>query len=185
LAEARSSRPLVALQVGAGAPVKVWPLDRLAHVGRSLHEKLRATIVVVGGPGEIASVNDVVSAVGAGAIGLAGKTTIGELAAVLERCDLALGPDSGPLHLAVAVGTPTVHLFGPADPKRFGPYGDSTWHVVVQASWSCAPCHRLDFALSELAQHACVAAIGVDEVTRVALHLVERSTGRPDAVTAT
>jgi heptosyltransferase-2/heptosyltransferase-3 len=178
----RSSRPLVALQVGAGAPVKVWPLDRLAAVGRALRDELGAELAVVGGPGEVAPVQEVVSAVGAGAIALAGKTTIGELAAVLERCDLALGPDSGPLHLSVAVRTPTVHLYGPADPTRFGPYGDPSWHVVVQSSWPCAPCHRLDFPASELARHPCVTAIGVDEVTRVARDLLERSMRRPATV---
>jgi heptosyltransferase-2/heptosyltransferase-3 len=184
LSTRQSSKPLVALQVGAGAPVKVWPLDRLAAVGRAMRDELGAGIVVVGGPGEVAQVQEVVGAVGDRTIGLAGKTTVGELAAVLERCDLALGPDSGPLHLAVAVGTPTVHLFGPADPARFGPYGEPSWHVVVQSDWPCAPCHRLDFPPSALARHPCVSTIGVGEVTRVARDVLERSMRRPVTVSA-
>jgi heptosyltransferase-2/heptosyltransferase-3 len=184
LAAAYANRPIVALQVGAGAPIKRWPLDRLARVGRALRDECEGSIVVLGGPSEIEVVQAVVSGVGRAAIGLAGKTSIGELAAVLERCALVIGPDSGPLHLAVAVGTPTVHLFGPADPRRFGPFGDPRWHVVVRSSRACAPCHRLAFPADQLADHACVADISVDEVVPVACALLERSLDRSKATEA-
>ena len=153
----------LALQVGAGAAVKLWPLERLASVGRVLRDEFGLAVVVVGGPTEVEAVRFVCDQVG-GALGLAGTTTLGELGAVLERCDVAIGPDSGPLHLAVAVGTPTVHLYGPADSRRFGPFGDPRWHRVVLTSRVCAPCNRLDFAGSELIVHDCVADIGTAAV---------------------
>ena len=62
----------------------------------------------------------------------AGATTLGQLAALYERCALVLGSDSGPLHLAVAVGAPSVHLYGPVPPAKFGPWGDPTRQVVLR-----------------------------------------------------
>ena len=181
-------RCLVAIQVGAGARVKLWPLDRLAAVGRGLRDRSGATLVVVGGESEGEAVSTVVRGIGERAFGLAGQTTVGELAAVLERCQLAVGPDSGPLHLAVAVGTPTLHLFGPADATRFGPYGDPERHRVIRAEWPCAPCDRLDFAGSDLERHDCMAHITADHVLDVACELLARFSrgdraSHPSAVT--
>jgi heptosyltransferase-2/heptosyltransferase-3 len=171
-------RPRIAIQVGAGAPVKLWPRERLAEAGRALAERFGAHVVVLGGPTEAEAVGVVAAGIGAAAIGLAGVTTVGELAAVLERCDLALGPDSGPLHLAVAVGTPTLHLFGPADPRRFGPYGDPRRHRVLAAHRPCVPCNRLTFPEADLPRHDCLATIGIDEVVAAASDLLRESKRR-------
>ncbi|MGH2457449.1 MAG: glycosyltransferase family 9 protein [Chloroflexota bacterium] len=178
LGAARPDRPLVALQSGAGAPVKLWPIERLAAVGTRLQRDFGATIVALGGPGERDRVVALVQGIGPETIALAGVTSLGELAAVLERCQLALGPDSGPLHLAVAVGTPTIHLFGPADPRRFGPYGDRTRHRVIRSAWPCCPCDRLDFPSGELAVHQCMAEITTEQVVEVAANLLRRLDGR-------
>ena len=167
-------RCLVGIQAGAGAPVKLWPLDRLATVGRGLRDRFGATLVVIGGESEREAVATIVREIGDGALGLAGVTTIGELAAVLARCQLVVGPDSGPLHLAVAVGTPTVHLFGPADAIRFGPYGDPARHRVVHTRWPCSPCDRLDFVGVDLERHDCMSRIEVDDVLDVASELLGR-----------
>lgn len=166
-------RPLVALQVGAGAPVKLWPTERLAAVGRALVVKRGVRPVVVGGAGETRLVDEVAEKVGADAIRLAGATTLGELGAVLQRCALVVGSDSGPLHLAVAVGTPTVHLYGPADPRRFGPFGDPARHRVIQSSWPCCPCNQLAFSPDELKLHRCMERIGVAEVLEASLDLLQ------------
>lgn len=178
LGTAGPDQPLVALQSGAGAPVKHWPIERLAEVGRRLQGEVGATIVALGGPGERDRVGALVEQIGPETIGLAGATSLGELAAVLERCQLALGPDSGPLHLAVAVGTPTIHLFGPADPRRFGPYGERSRHRVILSSWPCCPCDRLDFPVDELSAHQCMAEITTDQVIEVAVDLLRGSKAR-------
>ncbi|HEX5416532.1 MAG TPA: glycosyltransferase family 9 protein, partial [Chloroflexota bacterium] len=138
-------RPIVALAAGAGARVKLWPPERLAAVGQTLRDEFGVDMVVLGGPGEGDLVSAVMAGLAPGALPLAGRTSLGELAAVLERCALVVGPDSGPLHLAVAVGTPSLHLYGPADARRFGPWGDPSWHRAIASPRPCAPCHRLDF----------------------------------------
>lgn len=173
LGAATGGRRLVALQTGAGSPVKLWPLDRLAQVGRELRDRFGVVIIALGGPAERARVQELVRQLGPATIGLAGVTTLGELAAVLERCALALGPDSGPLHLAVAVGTPTVHLFGPADWRRFGPYGDPRRHRVIHSPWPCCPCNRLDFPAGDLVEHRCMAEIPAAVVVQVASELLQ------------
>jgi heptosyltransferase-2/heptosyltransferase-3 len=170
--------PIVAIQAGAGAAVKLWPPDRLGAVGRALRREFGARVVVIGGNGERDLVAAVADGVGPDTLQLAGRTSLGELAAALERCALVFGPDSGPLHLAVAVDTPTVHLFGPADARRFGPFGDPTWHRVVQSPWPCCPCNRLDFDAEALKLHRCLSEIPVDQVTDVCADLLRQSLDR-------
>lgn len=179
---AAGGRPLVALQTGAGAPVKLLPPERLVEVGRALAERFGARIVVLGGMGEVELVRRVTEGLGGDAIPLAGKTTLTELAAVLERCRLVVGPDSGPLHLAVAVGTPSAHLYGPADPRRFGPYGDPARHRVISSSWPCSPCGQLAFSEAELKLHRCISHISVDQVVEVASTLLQTNPAGDEGV---
>jgi len=95
--------------------------------------------------------------------------TVGQLAALLGRALLVLSVDSGPLHLAVAQGTPTVQLFGPTDPHIFGPWGIHERHIVLASRQRCPtcpaiPCGRLDFSPQELADHPCVRLITEQQV---------------------
>ena len=76
--------------------------------------------------------------------------------------------DSGALHLAVAVGAPTVHLYGPGDDATIGPWGDAARHAVVKSALSCVPCNRLEWPVKDLSQHPCVASIEVDAVLAAA-----------------
>src|SRR5260370_3514988 len=90
--------------------------------------------------------------------------TVGQLAALLGRALLVLSVDSGPLHLAVAQGIPTVQLFGPTDPRIFGPWGIHERHIVLASRQRCPtcpaiPCGRLDFSPQELADHPCARPI--------------------------
>jgi len=105
---------------------------------------------------------------------MAGQTTFAQLAALLRCCQLALGSDSGPLHLASAVGTPTVHLFGPASPGKFGPWGDTGRHIVLTSDWPCAGCERLDWAPEALAHHRCMESIQPESVLQAAEALLDR-----------
>lgn len=148
--------PWVALHPGSGAAVKLWPL---AH-WRWLAERLVADgyrPVWTGAPAEQALCAPLARAVGG--VLAAGGTTLGQLAAIYARCVLVVGPDSGPLHLAATVGTPTVRLYGPADAALFGPHPDDGRHVVVQSPWPCAPCGRLDYPNALLPYHRCMAGI--------------------------
>ncbi len=156
--------PWIAIHPGAGAPVKRWRPEAWAQVGDTLARETGAQIVLTGSSSEIALCQAVAAHMRSTPLILAGQTDLGALAAVYARCRLVLGPDSGPLHLAVAMGTPTIHLYGPADPARFGPWGDPSRHRVVTLGLGCSPCHRLDWPEAELEEHPCVWAISVERV---------------------
>jgi heptosyltransferase-1 len=81
------------------------------------------------GPGEVVRVLD-----------LSGKTSLRELASVLAACDAMVSADTGPMHLAVAVGTPVIALFGSTNPDRTGPYGKR--NIVLTSGIACSPCYR-------------------------------------------
>ncbi len=165
---------LVAIHPGTGAPVKAWRACAWARVGDALAARHKVHILITGSRGESTLAQAVKEAMSHPAVVLAGQTTIGQLGALLKRCDLVLGPDSGPLHLAVAMGTPTIHLFGPADPRRFGPWGDARKHRVLMSDWACAPCGRLDYPESELPAHGCVRDIPEEAVIEAASELLAR-----------
>ena len=158
----------MAIHPGAGAAVKQWPTAAWAEVAARLTTELGARILLTGGEPERPLTAAIAAALSEPPLDASGQTNLDQLAALLERCALALGSDSGPLHLAVAVGTPTVHLYGPVSATKFGPWGDSNRHVVLKTDWPCAPCNRLDWPAAELAQHACMVTIAPSDVVRAA-----------------
>lgn len=161
--------PLIAIHPGARAPARRWPAKRFAHVADELVRRLGARIVLTGGPGEEETARVVAEGMRAGLpLNLAGKTTIGSLAAVLARLDLFVGNDTGPAHLAEAVGTPTVRIFGPADPRRWGPL-DQTRHRVVRVAAACSPCGYRECPID----HRCLRRIALRRVIAEALDLAE------------
>jgi ADP-heptose:LPS heptosyltransferase len=137
---------LVAIHPGTGADVKLWPAAHWSAVSDALAQRLDARIVVTGSAAE----RELVAAVVGGmrgpapddAINAAGALDWDGLAGLFARCALVLGVDSGPLHLAAALGVPTVHVFGPTAPARFGPRGRGAHHVV-RVPLPCSPCGNL------------------------------------------
>ena len=116
-------RPRVALNVGASRAYKRWPAERWGEVARGLAED-GVGLVFIGDKNDAAVVAELTPTLPGGSfVNLSGQTTLRELASVLAACDLLVSGDSGPMHLAVAVGTPAVALFGATAPKRHGPYG--------------------------------------------------------------
>ena len=184
-------RGLIAVHPGSGAAVKRWRPSAWARVALELAAPGDA-IVLTGGEverGLTAEIARLIEAEQAGmprlaraagdtgvtgargstarlVLDLAGRTDIGSLAAVFARCRLVLGPDSGPLHVASAVGAGTVHLYGPADAARFGPWAPAERHRVVESRLPCAPCGRLDWP--DASDHPCVRVIDADEVLAAA-----------------
>lgn len=131
--------PLVAFQLGASRDVRRWPTASFGAVGRALASRLGARILLCGGGGERAAAAEVAAGLGTTAIDVCGRTSVAELAGLLERAAALVTGDTGPMHLAVAVGTPVVALFfGPALPVDTGPYGAD--HVCLHADVPCAPC---------------------------------------------
>ena len=139
LADLRS--PIVGMHVAGGRAIKQWPLDRFAEVARWLVQERHASVVLTGGPDDRAP-NALVRTKmhPAAALDVAGASLV-EAAAILERCDIVVTGDTGPMHLAHAVGTPVVAIFGPSDPQRYGPRG--LRDRVVRVDLPCAPCNRI------------------------------------------
>ena len=116
------TRPRVALNVGASRAYKRWPAERWAEVASALAAQ-GTSVVFVGDKADALAVAQITPSLNGKFVNLAGKTTLRELASVLAACDLLATGDTGPMHVAVAVGTPVVALFGATDPIRHGPYG--------------------------------------------------------------
>jgi len=112
-------KTLIAVAPGSSRPVQRWGTDRFREAARRL--STHGTIVTVGSESE----RELCEEVAAGAVNLAGRTTVGRLAALLRRASLLVANDSGPLHMAYAVGTPVVGLFRPGEVRRWGSYGET------------------------------------------------------------
>lgn len=138
---AGARRPRVAMHVAGGRQIKQWPLDRFISIARSLVDREGATIVLTGGPGDEAMVREARAALPSDrVIDISGAGLL-LVAAVLERCDLMITGDTGPMHVAAAVGLPIVAVFGPSDPRRYAPRG--AHDRVVRIDLPCAPCNRI------------------------------------------
>jgi heptosyltransferase II len=121
---APAAEPRVALIPGAArGPAKQWPREHFIELGRMLAEKKKCGIVVLGISREAALCEEVAKGIGPSAINLAGHTGLAEWIATLKACDLVVANDSGGMHLAAAVGTPVVALYGITDPSKTGPLG--------------------------------------------------------------
>lgn len=164
------ARDYIVIHPGSGAAVKEWPLNRWIAVGQALvSDGFR--LVVTGGPSEVAQCSAIADAIPS-AISLAGSTNVSVLAEVLRGATLVLGPDCGPLHLAVAVGTPTIHLFGPSDHQRYGPWGDTNRHRTIHAGWNCPRCG--DLSVARAAGCGCMLAIQTHDVVQSARDMLLR-----------
>ncbi|GAB4572084.1 MAG: glycosyltransferase family 9 protein [Anaerolineae bacterium] len=161
--------PRVIIHPGAGTSIKQWPVENWVTVADTLAETWGAPIIFTGTDREIPQVRAITERMKAPALMLAGETGIDELAALYADARVVLGPDSGPLHLAAAVHTPTVSLFGPADPEEFGPWGDPAKHRVLTSEIACRPCRIIDWPGATPDEHPCVRNIPPEAVISAAL----------------
>ena len=164
---------LVVIHPGTGGSAKHWLPERWASVADALAATPGARLLLTGGPSEAPLVAQVAALMQSPALTLAGQTSVGQLAALLGRAALVLGVDSGPLHLAVSQGAPSVHLFGPSDQARFAPWGDPQRHRVLRAGLFCSPCGVFDACPRGTIGPECMAAISVGEVVAAARQLLE------------
>lgn len=149
---------LACLHAGSAQPEKRWPLENFAEIGQRLAQT-GASVVSIGDAGERA-LSERLAARIPGAVSLAGATSLPILAALLERADLLVSTDSGPMHMGAALGTPMVAIFGPSNPGRFGPRGPGPLRLHRPAAqdqngstgaWSCIdPMHVTTDALGLL-----------------------------------
>ena len=153
--------PFAVIHPGSGAPVKLWPVDRWAQVADTL-AATGLSVILTGSESEEPLLAQILEASESKPTQVAGKTTVRTLAAIFEQASMVAGVDSGPLHLAVAVDTPTIHVYGPSDVTSYGPWGDPTRHRVITAGVSCPRCG--DLALSRPEGAGCMVAVTTDMV---------------------
>ncbi|MGZ3636172.1 MAG: glycosyltransferase family 9 protein [Syntrophales bacterium] len=134
---------------------KLWADEKFAALCDRIVEELKVSVVFTGSEGD--KLERIQSRMKALSVNLGGKTTLRDLAYLYRRSSLLVTTDSGPMHLAAAMGTPVIALFGPTDPSRTGPYGKG--HVVIRGGLSCSPC-----LLKKCDSMKCMHDISVDEV---------------------
>lgn len=140
-------RPWIAVNAGSRWQTKRWPAEHFAaSMERSVGPR-KGSVVIIGGPSEESVADEVARGLTIPYVNLAGRTSLRSLAAVLESVDLLVTNDSGPMHLAAAVGTPTVSIFTCTSPARAGAFGPG--HSILQTSVSCRAsyikqCSRMD-----------------------------------------
>lgn len=133
-----SDAPWVAMNVSARWGTKRWPRESFAEVADRLQQEGVGPVVLIGGPDEQTDTEAVRRLMRTPPADLTGQTNLGLLPALVQAASLLITNDSGPMHVAAAVGTPVVALFGPTSPVRTGPYGRH--HLALTSGVACSPC---------------------------------------------
>jgi heptosyltransferase-2 len=161
--EERERGPLMGLNPGAAyGPAKRWPRDRFVAAARAFREKTRCRWWIFGGREEQELGAGIAAEIGGAEVrSLAGATSLRELCAALKSCDALLTNDSGPMHLAAAVGTPVVALFGSTAPALTAPgLPAEARHRIVDSHPPCSPCFRRECPID----FRCMKQISVEQV---------------------
>jgi lipopolysaccharide heptosyltransferase I len=160
--------PAIALLPRSRWETKNWPLEYFIKLAQLLNETVAGSLFLIGGPDDKNACATIESQVGDGIINLAGKMSLSETGAALEKMDLLITNDSGPMHMAAASGVPCLALFGPTDAGRTGPYGDI--HKVMMEEIDCRPCYSRACKLDE---QTCLRDISPESVCKEALAMLK------------
>jgi len=166
---------VIGLNPGAEyGPAKRWPLESFAAAANELYRRLDCEFLIFGGPGDVALAEQLrvrlTAPLAHGHVtSLAGKTRLGELMSALKHCQVLITNDTGPMHVAAALGTPVVVPFGSTSPELTGPGlpGDSR-HRLLQADVPCAPCFRRECPID----FRCLRGISPERVVAAVLELI-------------
>ncbi len=169
-----TDQPLVALHPGAGDPRRHWPTEKFAAVGDAL-VAAGARVVVTGTEAERYLVEAVVHAMQADAINLCERLTLGGLAGLLERCSVVVSNDSGPVHLAGAVGTPTVGIYWCGNLITAGPPTRARHHPLISWRLDCPVCGRNCTRESCTHRESFVADVAVEDVIAAAREFLDHT----------
>lgn len=160
---------LIAVNIGTTWQSKRWDIERFEIVIREIIAAVRDTKIVITGSVSEQDLADQLPPIDS-TINLVGKTSLLELGALLELCTLCLTCDSGPMHIAAAVGTPCVALFGPTDPMRHQPYGEG--HTLIERPVPCRPCYKRTCMYNDI-PYLCMKEIETSHVLDVALEILK------------
>ena len=150
---------------------KRWPSKRYAEAITKISEKISARFLFIGGPSDEEVISEITNLLPEKLkkkiVNSAGKTSIHESAALIEKCALFIGNDSGSLHIASTTNTPIIGIFGPTNPVVDGPYklkGKNLFHETKDS-----PCYTIDCS----GHKPCIEEVSVDEVVQSAINFVE------------
>ena len=151
-----NGKPIIAVNLGAGWKTKEWGIKNYAGLCDRIVSEIGANIILTWGPGEENMVKGIMDLMAYKPF-VAPPTTLKQLVALLRRCELFIGGDTGPLHIAAALKIPTVAIYGPSDPLRNGPYGDN--HFIIHKKIECSGCYKRSCDTIE-----CMKIISIDDV---------------------
>ncbi|MBT9138315.1 lipopolysaccharide heptosyltransferase II [candidate division NPL-UPA2 bacterium Unc8] len=155
-----SQKRLIGINPGAAhGPAKRWFPERFAEVSDELVQKYDARIAIFGSPDERKTAISIAEMMKFKPLNFAGKTNLRQLAAIISRCQLFVTNDTGNMHIAAAVGTPVVTIFGPTDSRRTAPRGNG--HIIVQKKIRCSPCMKKNCPKRH---HKCMKAIKAQDI---------------------
>ncbi len=168
------------------APTKLLIAMHVADVANTLIERFDAHVVLIGGKVDVPLAEKTAALIPHGATVLAGSTPLKVTAALIEEATLFIGNDSAPLHMAAAVGTPSVGIFGPSDWNEFHPVGKTGYqHRVVHSNLACSPCFRFlgndaPWIPNTCYSRACLKAITPQQVMDAATELLAQRDAESD-----
>ena len=148
---------LVAINPVAKWKTKLWDNRKFALLADRLIEKYNASVIFTGSQSDKSTIKNIMSFMSKKAVNLAGKTTLKTLAALYEKTRFVISTDTGPMHMAAAVGTPVIALFGPTAPWRTGPFGSE--HEILRSNLKCSPCFKRQCSTID-----CMNQISVEQV---------------------
>jgi lipopolysaccharide heptosyltransferase II len=168
-----ATRPRVGIHAGARPPARRWPVEFFASVADTFAQRFNAQIILTGSPGESTTVQQVADLMQTQPLNVAGKTSLGGLAALISELDLFISNDTGPAHIADAVDTASVTIFGPADYRHWAPLNQER-HRIVRHPVKCSPCSYWECPID----HRCLRWIHPDEVIAAGTQLLRPSLQR-------
>lgn len=157
---------VIGIHPGAGDSAKVWPEENFISLINKLAAGQKIKILVTESKGD-SHAAAIVAGVNNGRVIAVENISVIKMAAIFKRCKCVISGDTGPMHLAVAVGTKVVAIFGPTDDRRFGPYGKG--HIVVRNELACSPCG----GGSRCAERECMDSIDAEQVLDAVEEIIE------------
>jgi heptosyltransferase-3 len=155
--------PIIAIQPFALWKYKEWGVNKYIKLIDFIGTEYGFPILITGTAEERKRAEEIANRCRVNVRNLAGKTSIGEYAALLKACSLLIGGDSGGIHVAAAVGTPTLSIFGPSSALNWAPKGSK--HHVIHKDWSCVPCREMECEFGDVSK--CLEELSVEEVITV------------------
>jgi len=171
------AKMIISVHAGASVQAKEWLPDRYAKVCDLLIRNFAAQVIILGSKADQIISSKIISLMEERAINLAGKTSLRESIAIMKYSDLFIGNNSGPMHIAAALKTPIVAIFGPGVPEKTAPYLEKDKYEIVIKPFKCRPCRERFFKECEASINGkppCIEAIDVEDVMKGINSVVRR-----------